>query len=115
MKKALTIVAIAAVAGLIGPTIARAGTGTGNGQTGRLTGKNGAATYVDGTFGPTTCNETQHPNFDEISCNAETPNPAVAGTVINGPWCSDFVGGGCGTVTLRVSGDGKHYSGKATY
>ncbi len=114
MKTILSISAFAVVVSLLGATVASAVTGKGNGQTRRLTG-NGAASYVDPLLGQTTCNETQHQKFDTISCRVTTPLTAYAGTTQSFSWCSDFLGGGCGTVTLTFSADGLSYSGKATY
>jgi len=87
----------------------------GNGVTDRLTG-NGAAKYDDAVFGPnTTCNETQHPKFDTVSCRLAAPNLALAGTTGTVSWFSDFDHSIIGTFTYTVSGDGRTYTGKATY
>ena len=96
--------------------LASAGTpgSQGNGVTARLTGQ-GAAHYIDFIFGETTCNETQHPKFDTVSCRAVNPNLALAGTTFTNSWFSDFDHSIIGTITLTVSGDGRTYTGKATY
>lgn len=92
---------------------ALAGTpGSSNGVTARLTG-NTSASYHDPVFGDVTCNETQHPKFDTVSCQIANPNPALAGTH-TGAWISDF-NGTWGTITYTVTDQGNHYVGKATY
>jgi hypothetical protein len=113
--KGILIIASVTAAFAIAGGVASAGTpgSNGNGVTGRLTG-NGAASYTDGVFGPVTCNETQHPKFDTVSCEVANPNPALAGTTFTNTWFSDF-NGALGTISITVSGDGKHYTGKATY
>jgi hypothetical protein len=114
MKKILIIASVAGVFAVVGGV---AGAGTpgshGNGVTARLTG-NGATSYTDAVFGPVTCNETQHPKFDTVSCQVADPNPSLAGTTFTNGWFSDF-NGAAGTISITVSGDGKHYTGKATY
>ena len=114
MKKVI-LAAIAVSFAVVGG-VAIAGTpgSHGNGVTDKLTGKN-AASYTDAVFGPVTCNETQHPKFDTVSCSIADPNPALAGTSGTNGWISDFNGTSLGTITYSVSADGTSYSGKATY
>jgi hypothetical protein len=113
VKKVVILAVAAAVA--IGSGIAIAGTpgSQSNGVTAKLVGQ-GAAKYTDVFFGDTTCNETQHPKFDTVSCRFSTPNLALAGTSGAIGWDSDF-NGTYGTFTYTVSADGTSYSGKATY
>jgi hypothetical protein len=132
-----TILAAAAApaalaAALLGASPAFASTGpAGNGQTGgHLTG-NKAAVYNDSYFGPVSCNETQHPQFDTVSCHftgGQTMSPGQPGTV---GWNSDFgpaaapngaSGNGTtsvhpltGTLTYTINADGTGYTGQATY
>ena len=113
MKKYLfgAALALLSTAALAGP----GGTGGGNAQTSKLTGKN-AISYPDGWyFGDSvTCNETQHPKFDTVSCTIVNPYlPAgSSGTV---EWLSDFGTGQYGTLTYTVSADGLSYTGQVTY
>lgn len=86
-----------------------------NGQTSKMTGKNGASRYLDGVFGQTTCNETQHPQFDTVSCKLDTPNLGLAGVSSTVGWISDFDHTTYGTFTYTVSADGLSYTGHATY
>jgi hypothetical protein len=104
-----TITASLAVTGT-----AYAGTpGSSNGVTTRLTG-NTSADYADAVFGNTSCNETQHPKFDTVSCTLGTPNLSQAGTSATVGWLSDF-NGTYGTFSYTFSADGSTYYGKATY
>jgi hypothetical protein len=112
MKK-VVILAISASVAAAGIAIAGTPGSHGNGVTDKLVGQ-GAASYTDAIFGPVTCNETQHPKFDTVSCRIADPNPALAGTTATNGWFSDF-NGTFGSITYTVSGDGKHYTGKATY
>jgi hypothetical protein len=113
MKKVIFLAAVTASFAIAGG-IAIAGTpGSSNGQTAKLVGQ-GAASYADPIFGDVTCNETQHPKFDTVSCRIANPNPALAGTSSTNAWLSDF-NGALGTITYSVSADGTSYSGKATY
>ena len=113
-----TVIILGVVAGalVVAGGLASAGTpgSHGNGVTARLTGQ-GAASYLDVIFGPTTCNETQHPKFDTVSCRLSTPNLALAGTTGTVGWFSDFDHSIIGTFTYTMSGDGRTYTGKATY
>ena len=112
MKKRI-VFAVAAASLVIVGGVAIASSPGSNGVTAKLVGQ-GAASYTDALFGDVTCNETQHPKFDTVSCRIANPNPALAGTSGTNGWISDFNGAG-GTITYRVSGDGMHYTGKATY
>jgi hypothetical protein len=111
MKK-IILAAIAVSFAITGTAFA--GTpGSTNGQTLKMTGKNNAASYLDGYFGQTTCNETQHPKFDTVSCTLSSPT-SLAGTGGTVGWLSDF-NGNYGTFTYTVSADGLSYTGQATY
>ena len=96
-------------------TAATAGTpGSSNAVSAKLTGKN-ATSYVDPVFGAVTCRETQHPQFDTVSCTLATPRPDLAGTTATVLWNSDFTGASGGSFTYTFSDDGSTYSGIATY
>jgi hypothetical protein len=111
MKK-IILAAVAASFAVAGT--AYAGTpGSSNGITTKLTG-NTSADYADPVFGSTSCNETQHPKFDTVSCTLGTPNLALAGTSSTVGWLSDF-NGTYGSFTYTFSADGSTYTGKATY
>jgi hypothetical protein len=87
-----------------------------NGQTTKMTGKNGATSYADPVFGDVTCNETQHPKFDTVACAFATPRLDLAGVSGTYGWISDFDHSlPQGTITYTVSLDGTGYTGKATY
>lgn len=79
----------------------------------RMVGKT-ATSYSDAYFGSTTCNETQHPKFDTVSCTLANPS-SLAGTSGTIGWYSDFNNAKLGTFTYTVSPDGLTYSGQATY
>jgi hypothetical protein len=115
MKKLIILAAMTASFAMVAG-IANAGTpgSQSNGQTDKMTGHNNAASYTDGFFGPVTCNETQHPQFDTVSCRMATPNAALAGVSSTVGWLSDF-NGKYGTLTYTVSADGSSYTAHATY
>jgi hypothetical protein len=121
MKKVLILAAVTASFAVGG--IAMAGTpGSSNNNSpmakmtgqGKAMGSGGADTYTDPVFGQVTCNETQHPQFDTVSCTMATPLSNAAGSSGTVGWYSDF-NGKLGTFTYTVSADGSSYSGKATY
>jgi hypothetical protein len=92
-----------------------------NGQVGHMTGNN-ATFYQDGTFGPVSCNETQHKAFDTVSCKSTTGLPLTnltAGEVNSIGWNSDFgtasIHPATGALAFTVSPDGMSYAGQATY
>jgi hypothetical protein len=116
MKKVIAVTAMAAslLAAVSGTANAGTPGSTSNGQTLKTTGNN-AAQYTDWVFGQTRCNETQHPQFDTVSCNLVTPNLALKGTSGTVGWISDLDHQTYGTFTYTVSADGMSYSGKATY
>ncbi|HEY2128925.1 MAG TPA: hypothetical protein VGH77_17230 [Streptosporangiaceae bacterium] len=127
----ITAVAAAAVLGGGLATTASAMASTGpNGQTGQLTGSSRAAAYTDPFFGPVQCNETQHAQFDTVSCkgvvldangNAVKGSSASLANVTPGEissvgWNSDFGDrAATGVLSFTVSADGLSYTGQATY
>jgi hypothetical protein len=113
MKTGIVLATTAASLVVLGGIAIAATPGTSNGVTAKLVGQ-GAASYTDAVFGDVTCNETQHPKFDTVSCRIANPNPSLAGTSGTVGWLSDF-NGTFGTLTYSVSADGMHYTGKATY
>jgi hypothetical protein len=107
---------IAGSVAMAAPAMASTGPGS-NGQTGQLTGKN-AISYADPFFGNVTCNETQHPKFDTVSCSISPANLGLAGTsgTFTNGWTSDFGDrASVGTLTYTVNADGTGYTGQATY
>lgn len=111
--KMIIVAAVAAFA--VAPGVALAGTpGSSNGVTQKMTGK-AAASYSDAVFGDTTCNETQHPKFDTVSCTLSSANVGLAGTSGTVGWYSDFDNSKLGTFAYTVSADGLSYYGQATY
>ena len=94
---------------------AYAGTpGSTNGQTAKQTGKT-AAIYSDAVFGDVTCNETQHPKFDTVSCAFASARLDIAGQGGTVGWYSDFNSSKLGTMTYAVNADGSGYTGQASY
>ena len=104
------------------PAFASTGTGS-NGSSANQTGKAGAAKYTDPVFGLVQCNETQHPQFDNVTCKfmaGQVQTPNAAGQV---GWNSDWLGtsgllpghANTGTLTYTINADGTGYSGQATY
>jgi phage-related minor tail protein len=109
------ILATIACAFIAGSAFAGPSGSQSNGQTTKKTGNN-AVTFIDYVFdqGQTTCNETQHPKFDTVSCALTTPNLALAGTSGTYGWNSDF-NGTLGVITYPFSADGASYPGHVTY
>jgi hypothetical protein len=106
---------IAATVALCFAGAAFAGTpGSNNGQTSKMTGK-AAASYSDAVFGDVTCNETQHPKFDTVSCAFASPRLDIAGQAGTVGWYSDFNNSKLSTMTYAVNIDGSGYTGQANY
>lgn len=110
------IAALTIAAGVAGPAMASTGPAT-NGQTAQQTGHNNAAKYIDPVFGQVQCNETQHPQFDTVSCKfmaGQTQAPGAIGSV---GWNSDFQNSGhtTGVLNYTINLDGTGYTGQATY
>jgi hypothetical protein len=131
-----TILKAAAVPGIIAASLlgtslaASASTGpvAPNGNAGHMTG-NAASVYADPYFGPVSCNEVQHPAFDNVTCKAVagvTTDKAGNPVAVKGPatlwrpagesttigWLSDFTDGsgngyapaGPGAISQRLTG-----------
>ena len=120
MKRIIITAAAAAAVlggGLATTASAMASTGPSNGQSGQQTGHNNAAKYADPVFGPVQCNETQHPQFDTVSCKFTAGQLLTAGSTGTVGWNSDFTSSGhtTGVLTYTINPDGSGYTGQATY
>lgn len=122
MRKLIAAATIAAA--LAVPAVSAASTGiTSNGQTGQQTGHNGAAVYNDPVFGWVQCNETQHPQFDTVSCKFTAGQIQTPGATATVGWNSDWLGSSgllpnhskTGVLTYTINPDGAGYTGQATY
>jgi|SRR5215472_2787986 len=133
-----TILKAAAVPGVLAAALlgtsaaAFASTGPGNGQAGHMTG-NQAISYNDPYFGGVKCNEVQHPQFDNVTCQFTGSNPSfTVGQPGQVGWNSDFgpgsivsngkpiVHNGQGVLTFTITGDATTgqvtgYTGQVTY